>query len=361
MWSDATPVSDTLKPKETWDIWDSTKCKAYMACPRRFLYEYVFGWKKEGKSIHLNFGAAFHEGMEVIIDNLGSSLSQKEVLDDAMHEFMKSYRSFYPSESEDALNDPKDPAHAEMAYNTYLARYSDERFRPLHTELPGQVTISKDHSIHFKIDSIVEALAGHNSYAGICSLEHKTASRNSSAWREGWHTALQPTVYAHALNCMYGEERDDGTVDLGNIGPVIINGLIIRKHDVGLERVPVVKNNDQMREWIWEIRYLFQMIDHDMGILMETKPDEPILRAFPKNTTACTDWGSPCPYIDFCMAGKNPVSIAESAPYGFEEFHWNPHKEHESVGDKELIIEDGKAEIRAKKTGPAVSEDVAGA
>jgi len=334
-WQGQTYKADCLSPKETWDIFDSTKVKAFQECPRRFFYNYVLGWSKEEGNIHLDFGGAFHEGMEVIVKALKSGRPHDDILAEACIAFDRFFDRVYPNEALHSDFSPKDPKHAYMAYETYLEHYIDEDITCLHTELPGVVAVSPDHHIHFKMDGVGEAGDGHPSYHGVVALEHKTGSRNSLVWREGWHLALQPTVYTHALNCLYGIE---------NVDYVVINGVFLYKDKIGLERVPVKKNLEQMREWIWEIQHTFHVIDHNMEALTQADTGEPFLRCFPKNTGACTDWGRICPYADFCMAGKNPLHFADEPPYGFHEKHWNPQKEHENAKET-LVVEEGKAEI----------------
>jgi hypothetical protein len=54
------------------------------------------------------------------------------------------------------------------------------------------------------------------------------------------------------------------------------------------------------------------------------------MKAFPKNTESCVDFGSRCAYQDFCLAWANPLQRMDIVPGGYRQEFWDP-----SVKEKE--------------------------
>src|SRR5574343_220187 len=105
------------------EVIDSTKLKSFLACPRRYFYEYVLRWEPTGSSLHLNFGEAWHSAMESLLSSLQEKGSYEAGVADAAQAFLTTYRRYF-DESEDSANAPKDPDNAIAALAEYAIRYS---------------------------------------------------------------------------------------------------------------------------------------------------------------------------------------------------------------------------------------------
>ena len=307
-----------MKEQPTWKVHDATKIQAFMKCRRRYFFEYVTGWRSETPNVNLVFGSAWHRVMEVIFDG-GSIL-------EAGKAFEAEYREVFPPNWDEA-NKPKTLFNAVRAIPQYLAQYGDQDkdLEVLHIEVAGSVAISSTKNVHFKTDTILR-----NREGMYLSMEHKTSKRFSFGWAAQWRQKFQVGTYNHVLHSMYPPEEVYG---------VIINGFFVtdppkmkkngepyaNAKDNEFHRVPVRMNLDAMNAWLHDALYYVEEIEDDFQRLAETKEDDSIMKAFPRNREACADFGS-CPFLDWCSSWHNPIQHAEEPPVGMKVEHWDPRK-----------------------------------
>lgn len=293
----------------TFMILDSTKLKCFMDCPRKFFYEYLLGWRPTSPNNHLVFGAAIHEAMEYLYQN---GFEYPKVL--AAHDlFMKCYRADFPDPTSDEMYAPKTPENALVALEEYTAHYHDDprRYKTVFTEIAGTVPVSPDRVLNFKMDTILEDTLDETH----CCLEHKTKGGGfNRMWNDQWLLSIQTGTYAHVLNSLYpGEERM----------LVNVNGIAFLKTKIDFNRVPVEYGPDQMRVWLWNVNHLYDLYEHYMHLLLDSKESDPVLRTFPMCTESCTKYFG-CVYQDFCYSWPNPLRRCYEPPLGFQIFHWDP-------------------------------------
>ncbi len=326
-----TRLTDLIQPHKTWKILDSSKLNTYLDCPRRFMYEYVLGWRPEGENNHLEFGSAWHKAMEHLLLNQERRLAEPEkVAVEAFDAFMTRYRETMP-DSLDAANEPKNPAGALRSLLSYVERYRDDSFKVHYTEVAGTVPVGEDSDgirlLHFRLDSVCEDPGD-----GVFSLEHKTGSQLSRQWTDQWLLATQTSTYTHVLRCIFPKEQVYG---------VKINGAIIRKKDTEFIRVPVRKSDSIMNAWMWEVNHYIDMLKWNMNMLLEeSSVDDPILTAFPKNPQACTKYFG-CPFLPYCQNWANPLQRVEAPPMGFKQEWWNPADEETKVRPENIMHLEG--------------------
>ena len=284
-----------------------------MECARKYLFEYGFGWRREGANVHMEFGSAWHEVMAYLLIH-GYSLENVQA---AHNKFLDHYRQFFPLEMDKELA-PKSPDYALKGAIEYINLYAerDKEYEVLTLpngdpaiEIAGKVLISEKHELHFRMDSI---LRGPN---GIISREHKTGSRVTQAWLEQWSTKMQIFVYTHVLFCEY---------DPSEVYGIEINGFFPQKKENKFERIDVRKSKRAMRQWLWEVNYWMDQIEWNWHQLRESTKDDPVLRAFPRNTQSCTLYNRPCDWIAFCTMSDNPLKLAQSEQFGVETKWWDP-------------------------------------
>lgn len=358
-----------IKPHLTWDIQDASKVQTYMRCPRKYFYSYVLGWRSDRVSIHLIFGEAWHRGMEKIIQ-IGYN---NDGVTAAMEVFEDYYRQYFPP-SMDVDNRPKTPDNAYAGFMKYVRMYEneDQHYEALYTEVAGSVPVGMKipttcphcmskkiekspqittcaeceeiipnvREMHFRLDSIMKNLRTGKYF----SLEHKTGSRLSEAWKVDWQSKMQISLYTHVLYCLYDAQEVLGT---------IINGAFFYKtKDPELIRIPVTKSADVMQAWMQTVNWWLQSIETDFEILLtKDNADNPIMHSFIQNSEACADYGM-CPYYDFCWAWPNPVKNADRIPGGFKTDYWNPMDREKEAS---AVLKDGKL-IKNENIKPHIRE-----
>jgi hypothetical protein len=292
----------------TWKIKDSSKMIAYAGCPRRYMYEYIFGWRTDVSNIHQHFGKCWHLAMEHLL---------LHGLDDASYEaaveiLTTKYREVFP-EMTDLERSPKTPGHARLALAMYCKEYrKKDNFEVLYTEIAGSVPISPSRVIYFKMDSIMR---DRNNNDLIKSLEHKTGSQNSAQWRDGWKLSIQTGTYNHVLYCAFPEEEVWG---------VEVNGAIFTKSKIAeFPRIPARRSPRMMDAWLHAVNNLVDRIEEDTEHIMNCSEEDQVLDAFIPTYGPCASYKG-CPYQDFCLTQANPLRYIDELPEGFVIEYWNP-------------------------------------
>ena len=310
-----------------WGILDSTKAKSFISCPRKFMYEHVFGWRPEYPSNHLVFGSSLHLALEYLLIN---GYTPENVI--AAHTlFEDDYRKTYGCETDDIF-EPKTPINAFFVLVEYAKTWANdlEIYDVLYTEIGGSVSIGEDRDIHFKMDSVLR----HKPSGKIISLDHKTAS-SFYGWDAQFGLSLQTGTYTHVLNCLFEADQVQGVVYNGLQMAKSVKGWASLKNNEPLKvkspidfmRVNASKNKHQMNVWLWTINNIYESIMLEYAALAAHDRDYSVLRAFPMREVACQSYGRLCEYHDFCMSWPNPLARAYEPPLGFKQEWWNPVEE----------------------------------
>jgi len=314
-----TTFSSLIPESELWSVIDSSKMQDFEDCRRKFFYRHILGWRPaEGSDIHLETGTAGHAAMEVL-STLGYT---PEACARAFEVFLAHYRKHFPPEADES-NKPKTPANFLRMLPQYITNYRQDDFTVLHVETAGVVHVSEDRLIHFKMDTICKG-----KILGFFSLEHKFSSRFSSLWESEWRQKIQAGTYNHVLYSLFPREEVYG---------VIINGIFLHDEpkkrrdgenyagakDTEFHRVPVRFSPEQMEAWRLDVLRILGEIQENLSILSDTREDELIMTAFPRNRQSCSRYGV-CPYLNHCSTQMNPVRDALRPPARFEVQHWDP-------------------------------------
>lgn len=301
-----------IKYRKTFDILDSTKIKTFMDCHRKFFLEYILGWQPEKRSIHLVFGIAYHLGMEYI--KLNGYTEENAIK--AGDIFEESFREHF-SALTDMDNAPKNVANARLAFQEYVKTYAntDKTTKTLYTEVGGYIPIAEDRNIYVKIDYI-----GLDEKGRIFGQDYKTGSRFSTMWMNQWLMNIQMLTYNHALKTVFSDR---------NVFGMIVDGIILYKRQQKdlqtmnrFVRVPVRLLDDMMTAYLFDINYIFDLIEWNWNQLEISSDKDPVLQAFAKNTQSCTKYGM-CPFFNVCTIEPNPLQLKEP-PMFFTERFWDP-------------------------------------
>ena len=319
---------------ETWDVHDPSKVQEFLVCPRKYFFKYILGWNREGKNINLVFGEGIHKAMEVLLINLKEKGYSPEVIIEAYNAFLSFFReSFSPDDDkiiQETRQAAKTPSYVMDALLAYAVRWEDEdrEKEVLYVEEAGTVPVSSRHRLHFRIDSVLRDKNGL-----IRSMEHKTGSYMSQAWRDQWLTKNQILTYTHVLMCEYGPDQVWG---------VEINGFIagkgtkayVEQNGTGyqFERIPIRKKREAMNAWLWEMNHHLDMIQWNIDQLLKSSPNDRVMTAFPKNTESCIKYNRPCTFLPYCSAWGNPLKYANVVQPGLVKKWWDPRDYREKAG-----------------------------
>lgn len=294
-----------IEPHETWKILDSSKLQTYMRCPRRYFYRYILGWAPDGDNFHLVFGRAWHKAMEVLLTDRPPT---ERTYERAFAAFYEVYREVVEKDGDYGGKTAEAAAEAIVQYGR---EHAHDEFDVLLIEASGQVPLTMDLWMHFRLDAVLK------DERGIYVLEHKTTGRNTRQWRDQWPLSTQVGLYTHVLYSLYDPDEVYG---------VIINGAVFKKTGIEFIRLPVRQTPKTMNVWWTHTRRWIDMLLHDMERLEQASVDDQVLKAFPMCTTSCTDFYG-CPYADLCMAWPNPLREAAEPPLGFHVEWWDPRDE----------------------------------
>lgn len=290
----------------TLPLLDSTKLKDFQRCPRYFFFKHILGWNPDITAHDLVFGIAWHEAKEHLLLNAGN---MQEEMPNAIRKFMEVYRETYTEETDQEFF-PKSPSNAVVALKKWVKDYernwSDQKV--LLTEIGGEVPITDEVNLYFKIDAIVE------NEKGICALDHKTTKMNSNVWRKQWELDFQGFAYTHALYFLYPTNSVYGFV---------VDGTVFKKTCEHIQ-VPVPKTFEMMQDWLWLAQHLVKIITWNIDELNKIDSSIPILPCFPKNPSGCMKYNRVCPFHSFCSAWPNPWEKRDRTPPGFVKEFWDP-------------------------------------
>lgn len=307
--------------------YDNTRLDDARTCERYYYFRHIRNWRKEGISVDLVFGLAWHDAMDIVWGLAQSSKSDKEITEIAFNKFISTWKSeglqfpIPPEVEQEGKYKAKTPGIAlEMIFNYIIQRRGRlNKMRLLSIERPFAVFIDPDNkSIMYigRIDKEFELEDG--VYAG----EHKTTGlyRKEGNFSQDWIDlfSISPQVggYNHKLHMDYGDRGKATWIDAALVHKDI--------HDA-FKFIPVERRLQDMDSWQFDVLTLIKRIEEQTRVLNNLRASQPgaSMRAFPKNTKGCFQYMKLCPYFDICRFWGNPEKI-EKVPDGFIEEKWEP-------------------------------------
>lgn len=142
--------------------------------------------------------------------------------------------------------------------------------------------------------------------------ENKTASRLGEAWELSWETNHQPTGYIVGLSALLGVQINNALM-LGTALP------LPRSYELnGVSRVPVTRQEWQIREWFQWFYHTAQL--HDAFV------DRPV--DAPQYTHSCNRYFRPCSFIPLCAS---PPDERQEMIEEMEVQRWSPLEDEGSA------------------------------
>lgn len=311
--------------------YDNTKLGTYKSCPRKYYYRHVRNWRREGISVHLVFGLAWHESMDAVWQMLSKGAGATETLSVAYDVFLNQW-------TEDGLPDPR--TEPQDAFDQYKAKtpgvaqemlyhYINHRAQFLSNielmavEKPFMVPLYPGNDELFYIGRLDKVFRWEGT---VKAGEHKTTGMYAidggfqSSYLEQWSPNSQIDGYNFAGRMLYGEDFHSVWVDAA---------LAHKKVHDKFKFIPVDRSIQQLDAWLYETReWISRIMDEEYNLELYRQADpnqKPMtyLPGFAKNTNSCIDFGSPCPYKDICQFNANPENL-DGIPEGFVEDEWQP-------------------------------------
>lgn len=295
--------------RDTYDVYDSSKIQQFMDCPRKYFINQVLGLTENMPNVHLVFGSAWHEAMDVLFED-GIKESN---LDLAVEAFSETYKSDFPTSFGLHGYDSKTMGNARKALKEYIQIYKNMEYELLHTEAAGTVPLDDDIWIVVKMDKILR------DRRGVRSFEHKTTGRKSKAWMNKWESITQVGSYDHALRIMFPDEA----------GGIVIDGMVLRKSGNECVRIPITKTQDQWQLWLWETKHWAEQIYWNFAQLQAASLNDRALEAFPRNPMSCGHFG--CDHPEICNYQCNPLQFIDELPPGYKREFWDPRNKIEET------------------------------
>ncbi len=292
------------------------------------------GWKRSGESgTALVFGSSWHEAMDSVWDTIARlRVTDKEhIVETAYAQWVKKWVEGdmpHPDEIDSELASelmPRVPSVAlDMIYG-YVDKRLDmiKRVEILDIERAFAVPLDPDDSTLFyigRMDKVVDPGNG-----AVRVIEHKTTTL-SKGYGKNYEPKIRPLYldsyspnsqvdgYLFALHLLYNTfKRFEVWVDVA----------LVNKKGEDFQFVPLEKQMAHLDAWLNDTHYWISQIESQTARTLDHSPTDPVLAAFPKNTSSCLDYNRTCTFIDLCKARANPLSWG-SAPPGYVVDRWNP-------------------------------------
>lgn len=312
------------KAEDALRVLDATKISAYMKCWRHFFIEHVLGWRK-AESLHLDFGIAYHEGMEEYY------LSNGDV-NKAVKAFTMSYvKMFGGTDDENVRGSDKKTFNSGC---NAIRKYSDEfgmDFAPQMVESVGKVILG-EREFAIKVDLFGRFYATPRE---LHFMDHKTASINSDTFRRSWKISPQMTLYETGRRQIFGEIEGGG----------VINAAFFRtKDNVDFLRIPVTFGDNELKALQASIIKTADDIERDLTRFFALSEDErtaKVLELFPINGIGCGGGTYSGCYHKSMMTSicqiQNPL-LLKSAPIGYLKYYWDPTEGSDDYYNKAELL-----------------------
>ena len=305
-----------LPPNDLLAVNDASKVQAFMQSPRAFFYSHVLGWRAEGKNVHLGFGGAVHNAMEV----LARKGYGKDAVKEAQESFFDTFVELFPDVREWEDFSPKNPEKAMKMLAAYADNYrlEDADEKVLYVEIVGAVPISSARVFHFKLDTLIKKGLKY------FSREHKTTKYMGAQWEKQWQNKFQVEGYNFALHTI-------GPTLVERFGPgtvtgVQVNGIAVyKRQEAVFNRIQINRGPEALEMFVTTANTWVDAIERELEVLAEESPDDNVMRAFPCNTECCTMYNG-CPYADICRSVPNPLTLVENPPLEYEIEFWDPRR-----------------------------------
>ncbi len=313
-------------------FYDNSMLEVFRRCHRQYYLTHVRHWKPEKTAHDLIFGLSWHAAMDVVWALANGPEDDATVIAQAMQEFLKTWREYYPEfENQSLLGPaaedefyPKTPGRAMEMLSWYLKkrRHIIAKYEVLAIELPFIVPLSETGGEIYYIGRLDKVYKDIDRRVYI--VDHKTTKSPKGQWQATFWPNNQMSGYMYNGVLAYGPDFAGINID----GALCQKGSARERFEpdlppgIGFPQVPLLASTAETEAWLWETNYTILLLQSHLDMLKECKPNDRFLRAFDKRTTAC-GYYSGCIYRSICAYIPNPAAL-EEPPAGFKKEEWRP-------------------------------------
>ncbi len=305
--------------------WDSTSLGMLKTCPKLYEYTIIQGWTPKDDSVHLRFGAEFHEAIQDYEIAKAEDQSHTDAIHAAIRNLLIRTHDWEVDVSTKAGN-YKNPFTLRQLCVDYFDHYSNDPAKTLilengkpavelsfKFELPWGPKAGFDHPVCGSDKDIPYLLCGHLDRVVTFSddlfvLDHKTTTTTPSEYFfRGFNPSNQMTLYTLA-----------GQVVLDTK----IKGIIVEASQICLDtpnkfiRKPTHRTQDQLDEYVQNLHFWFATAESyaEAGY-------------WPMNDCACTMYGG-CKFQEVCSKSPQVREVYLNSDFVKlpPEQRWNPLK-----------------------------------
>lgn len=318
---------------------DNTMLSSWRSCRRKFYFSHIRHWRSQGFSYgsrKLVFGLAWHEAMDKIWAKfMQDDADRLEPLhEEAFIAFLDCWVAEGGPSMEDIESDPEEyekylphlPQRAIPMLRAYIRTYESflHSIEILAIEQPFALPITTYEGRQLYYTGRMDKIYLHNGL--IYCMEHKTT---------GWY-GRSNGFNNQFINSFYPNSQVDGYLvalqklfPQYTLGGVNIDATLVHKSHLANLIIP------QTRAPAMLDVFLYDAISDTVDIFREISRMEameenlneghlyPYMPAFPRNTKACFEYMSPCPFLDTCRYKPNPHLIT-SPPDHLSINPWSP-------------------------------------
>lgn len=270
-----------------------------LACPRRYALAYEVGLAAEEDKPALKFGSLWHKIMELW--HKGTWASPDACVDQALVD----------TNWQDSPEDWRTGAKARAAFHNWLALYAEApEWRVLATEQKVEAQIVPGVEPHDgTIDALVVTADPETGKTGLWVVDYKTTSRLETDWVSYYRVSNQFKWYL--LNIRQNPEYADAE-------GVIVDLYHCTKGVVKTTDPTKASGNAFYRQYFRFSEYVLNEAEADYQVAIATRNLYRGLGYFPKNTRACHQFNSKCPFLEHCDA-QDPETRAKLFPHPKED------------------------------------------
>jgi len=226
-------------------VWDNSMRSAFVACPRKFSFEYLDHWKPRSPRVDPHAGKAWAEGMEKArVAFYLDKLSPEESMRVGLEAMLAAYGDFECPE-----DSPKSASRLAEAYVYYFTHFPLDRdpatpyLGPNGPMIEFSFVLPLDEGLIHPVTGDPILYSGRAdmvaNYAGAVTIyDDKTTKQLGATWASQWDLRAQFTGYAWAAG-EYGIPAQQ----------VLVRGIAIRK--TGFDKAQAISHRPEWRIESW--------------------------------------------------------------------------------------------------------------
>lgn len=281
-------------------VWDATSLTLLKTCPFKYYLSIIRGYVPKGKQLHVQFGIAYHAGLEEYDRQRASGADHEAATREAIRTALVSARGLPPDNN-------KNPRTLVRTIVWYLEHFKDDGLETVQLESGPAVELHFQFTTPYRTsDGEAYELCGHLDRLVQMGdeeliLDRKTTKSSLGSYYFARYTPdNQMTLYTLAGKVCFKRP----------VRGVLIDAAQIAVGFSRFGRLPAHRTDDQIDEWFSDLQYWLVLAE---GCAKANN--------WPMNDTACHHYGG-CDFKDICS--KSPAVRKQFLDSNFETRVWDP-------------------------------------